>query len=76
MTRQDYEDARDAFFNSKEKPIVTSMMAGSSIAGWTISREGITLPSARNSTRVFKTLTAVAALCEESGIESFDVVGI
>lgn len=76
MTRQTYIEARQAFLNSELKPVVTPVLAGNSIAGWSIARDGNVLPSSRNDTRVFKTLNAVVILCEEHEIKSFEVTGI
>jgi len=76
MTRQDYEDGRDDFFSSTEPVTASPVMTGNDIAGWSISRGGNVLPSARNGVRVFKTLGAIATLCQDNKIGSFEVAGL
>ncbi len=77
MTRQDYTESRSAFLASNSKPIAEPVLAcDNSIAGWTISRDGEALPSARNGVRVFKTLGAIATLCQDNKIGSFEVKGL
>ena len=74
MTRQDYEDGRDDFFSSTDKVTASPVMTGKDIAGWSVSRGDNVLPSARNGVRVFKTLGAIATLCQDNEIGSFEVV--
>lgn len=76
MTREDYENARDNFFSSIEKVIVEPVMKGTDIAGWSVYRGGKVLPSARSRVRVFKSLNAIAALCKDNEICSFEVDGL
>jgi hypothetical protein len=77
MTRQDYTESRSAFLASNSKPVAEPVLAGDkSVVGWTISRDGEALPSARNGVRVFKTLGAIATLCQDNKIGSFEVAGL
>lgn len=75
MTRYDYEDLRADFFSCTEKVIATPVIAGNYTAGWSVSRGGNVLPSARSGARLFKTLDAIAKVCQANEICSFEVVG-
>ena len=73
MSRQSYIEARDAFLGSNSKPVAQPVLAGRSAIGWSLHCDGNVLPSARNDTRVFKTLGAIVTFLAENNIKSFEV---